>query len=98
MFNASCFGKEEKLALTKVVKILRDAKSTAVTICFNKKVDEKLLQERLAKVTQDELKNSKKLAQELLTGEEKTLTARLSKTEGKLGRSLMVNLPRGDYF
>ena len=32
---------EEKLALTKVVKILKEAHSSALTICFHTKVDEK---------------------------------------------------------
>ncbi len=41
MHNASVFAKEEKLSLTKVVKIFKEADSTAFTICFNTKVDEK---------------------------------------------------------
>ena len=41
MNNAEANGKEERLPLTKVVKILKEAHSTAFTICFNCKVDEK---------------------------------------------------------
>jgi hypothetical protein len=41
MHNAAVYAKEEKLALTKVVKILKEAKSTAFTICFTCKVDDK---------------------------------------------------------
>ena len=41
MYNASTFESEEKLALTKVVKILKEAHSSALTICFHTKVDEK---------------------------------------------------------
>jgi hypothetical protein len=47
MYNANVFAKEEKLALTKVVKILKEANSLAFTICFNTKVDEKAVTERL---------------------------------------------------
>jgi len=47
MHNAAIFAKEEKLALTKVVKVLKEAKSTAFTICFTCKVDEKQIQEKL---------------------------------------------------
>lgn len=41
MYNACIFAKEEKLPLTKVVKVLKDAHSTAFTINFNCKVDDK---------------------------------------------------------
>jgi hypothetical protein len=41
MHNAGVFAKEEKLALTKVVKVLKEAKSTAFTICFTCKIDDK---------------------------------------------------------
>ena len=47
MYNADVFDKTEKLSLTKVVKNLRDAHSSAFTINFNLKVDEKAVQERL---------------------------------------------------
>lgn len=89
MYNAGVFQKEEKLALTKVVKILKEAYSTVFTVCFTCKVDEKAVQERLAKLTEKELKDVKTLAKELLTGRESTITGKLSSTEGKLGRSLV---------
>jgi ribosome-interacting GTPase 1 len=41
MHNASVYASEEKLALTKVVKVLKEAYSTVFTICFTCKVDEK---------------------------------------------------------
>jgi hypothetical protein len=34
MQNASVFAKEEKLALTKVAKILEDAHTACFTVCF----------------------------------------------------------------
>jgi len=44
-------------------------------------------------LTNNDLKESKALAKELIVGAEKTVVGRLSKAEGKLGRSLIVTLP-----
>ena len=46
MHNSDVFAKEEKLALTKVVKLLREANTTVLTICFTCKVAKKEVQER----------------------------------------------------
>lgn len=40
---ANIYGAEEKLALTKVVKILKEAHSSAFTISFRTKVDAKAI-------------------------------------------------------
>lgn len=98
MHNACVFAKTEKLALNKVVKILKEAQSVSLTINFNTKIDEKVVLERLAKATDKDLNDSKTLAKDLLTGEEKTFIGRLSKTEGKLGRSLMIGLPQHNFI
>jgi hypothetical protein len=97
MFNGSVFAKEEKLALTKVVKILKEAKSTVFTVSFTCKVDEKHIQERLQALTEKEFKDTKNLAKELLTGKESTITGRLTKAEAKLGRSLVVGIPENNF-
>jgi hypothetical protein len=97
MHNAAVFAKEEKLPLTKVVKVLKEAHSTALTVCFNTKVDEKAIQERLSKLTEKEFKDTKKLSKELLEGPEKIQVGRLTKSEAKLGRSLMVGLPANNF-
>lgn len=97
MHNANIFAKEEKLALTKVVKILKEANSVAFTICFNTKVDEKAVQEKLLSLTEKEFKDTKTLAKELLTGYEKTVVGRKTKTENKLGRSLVLGLPANNF-
>ena len=70
MHNASVFAKEEKLALTKVVKVLKEAHSTAFTVCFTCKVDEKAVTEKLASLSEKQFKDAKNLAKELLTGRE----------------------------
>ena len=46
MHNSTVYAKEEKLALTKVVKLLREANTTVLTICFTCKVAKKEVQER----------------------------------------------------
>ena len=68
MHNANVFAKTEKLALNKVVKIFKDAQSVALTVNFNCKIDEKAVQERLSKASANDLKDTKALAKELLTG------------------------------
>ena len=95
MYNSKVFGKEEKLALTKVVKLLREANTTVFTICFTCKVDEKEVQEKLKKVSEKDFKDAKNLAKEIFVGREKTIVARLSKSENHLGRSLVLDLAAG---
>lgn len=97
MYNASVYTKEERLPLTQIVKLLKEANSVVFTVNYNLKVDDKLVKEKLSKLTQKELSDPKALAKELLSGNEKTLVGRLSKTEGKLGRSLVVTLPEKFY-
>jgi hypothetical protein len=98
MHNASLYKKEEKLALTKVVKILKEAHSTAFTVCFNCKVDEKSVQEKLNEATAADLKDPKGFAKSLLVGRETTVTGKLVSTEGKLGRSLVLGLERSNQW
>ena len=98
MYNASVYAKEEKLALTKVVKILKEANSTAFTVNFNCKIDEKAVQEKLAATSAQDIKDAKAYAKQLLLGRESTIIGRLVKTEGKLGRSLVVGLERANNF
>ena len=93
MHNASVFAEEEKITITRMAEILQEANTTCFTVCFSLKVDEALVKERLAKCTQAELKEGRALAKERLSGKESTLVARLSKADGKLGRSLVIDLP-----
>jgi hypothetical protein len=43
------------------------------------------------------LKEGKELAKEILSGKETTIIGRLSKADGKLGRSLVIDLPTQGY-
>lgn len=95
---ANIYASEQKLSLTNVVKVLKEAHSSAFTICFNTKVDEKAIQQRLASFTDADFKDKKKLAKEILHGAEKTVVGRLTKTEAKLGRSLVIGLPNKNFI
>jgi hypothetical protein len=100
MQNASVFGKEEKLCLTKVAKILEEANTVCFTVCFNAKVDEKVVKEKISSLTAADLKNKSKvseIAKEIMHGKETVLVGRLSKAMGKLGRSLVIDLPTQGY-
>jgi hypothetical protein len=90
MHNASVFAKEEKLSLIDAVKLLKESNSTVISINFNCKLDDKILKEKFDTLSKDDLVDRKKLAAELMKGREVTAVGRLSKQEGKLGRSLMV--------
>lgn len=79
MHNAGVFTKTEKLPLTKVVKELNGAHSTAFTINFNTKVDQKEVEEKLASISEKEFKDAKTLSKAILLGPEKTFVGRLTK-------------------
>ncbi len=92
MYSAGIFSKEEKLPMTKLCELLEQAQTTCFTVQFKTKIDEKAVRDRLTAVTAAELKNPKVLAKELLSGKESTIVGRLSKADGKLGRSLIIDL------
>lgn len=92
MHNANVFDKEEKLALTKVVKMLKTAQSTAFTVCYTCKIDEKQIKEKFSALSEIEYADLKTVAKNILIGKESIVTGRLSSTEGKLGRSLVHGL------
>lgn len=77
---------------------MADANSKCFTVCFTTKVDDKMVVEKLKDV-KGKLNAAKalELAKELLKGKESTLTARLSRADGKLGRSLVIDLPTQGY-
>jgi len=100
MYNASVYAKEEKLCLTKVAKTLEEANTACFTVCFNAKVDEKVVKEKLASLSAADLKNRSKIAEiakDIMHGKETVIVGRLSKAQGKLGRSLIIDLPTQGY-
>lgn len=100
MYNSAVFDKEEKVSLTNLAAILEDAKTACFTVCFNTKVDDALVREKLRQVKAADLKNKAKLreiSKDLLVGKETIIVGRLSKAAGKMGRSLIVDLPTQGY-
>ena len=97
MSSADVYATEEKLALTKVAEALNSANSKCFTVCFNTKIDEKLATDKLSNAKADDFKNAKNLAKDLLTGKETTIVGRLSNSDNKLGRSLVVDLSSKGY-
>ena len=100
MKNANIFKDEKTLALTQVATKLSEANSTAFTVCFTCKVKEDAVKEKLAALNTVDIKNdadAKALAKELLTGKESTIIGRLSKAEGKMGRSLVIDLVTNSF-
>ena len=79
--------------MTKISSKLNEARNTAFTVCFNCKVKEDAVREKLASLNETDLKtNVKALARDLLTGRETTIVGRLAKNEAKMGRSLIIDL------
>ena len=100
MKNANVYKEEETLALTQVAAKLDEANSTAFTVCFTCKVKEDSVKEKLSSLKIEDVKkdaDANALAKELLTGRETTIIGRLSKSEGKMGRSLIIDLITGSY-
>lgn len=77
---------------------MAEANSKCFTVCFTTKIDDKMVQEKLKDIkTKLSADKVKALAKEVLLGKESELVARLSRAEGKLGRSLVVDLPTQGY-
>ena len=47
MHNSSVYEEEQKISLTNVATQMAEANSKCFTVCFNTKVDEKVVQEKL---------------------------------------------------
>ena len=92
MNNAAVFDEEKKESLTHVAELLANARTQSFTATFRTKVDEKECIEKLQKASAAELSEGKKLAKALLSGKETTIVGRLANSEGRLGRSLVVDL------
>lgn len=98
MHNSEVFSSEEKLSMTKVAELLEQARTTCFTVTFTTKVDKDYVSDKLAKLKDSELKApSKAIASDLIKGKQTTLVGRLSKADGKLGRSLVIDLPTQGY-
>ena len=72
----------------------------AFSVCFTCKVKEDAVKDKLASLKVKDIQkaaDAKALAKDLLTGRETKIIARLSNSEGKMGRSLVIDLPTQGY-
>ena len=100
MKNANIFKDEESISMTKVAAKLMEANSTAFTVCFTCKVKDDKVKEKLSTLNVKDLQKdaeAKAVAKELLTGRETKIIGRLANSEGKMGRSLVIDLTTGSY-
>ena len=95
MDNSLTYNEVVRVTRTEMVSILENVGDRAFTVCFNKKIDDKVVREKLKKIDLRRLTNEAymlNLAEEILTGEESTITGHLLKSETLMGRSAVINL------
>ena len=99
MYSSSLYEEEVPVTRTELATILTEANNKCLQVSFLTKASEKSVQEKLAaqKAAPKTDKEAKQLAKECLFGNETTLDCRMSKAEGKLGRSLVVELGSQGY-
>ena len=95
MNNAAVYAEEKKESLTFVAELLSNVRTQSFTAQFRTKIDEKECLDKLQKATAAELNEGKTLAKSLLTGKESRIVGKLANSEGRLGRSLVVDLNLG---
>ena len=103
MYAANIFDTEEKISRTNLVELMTNARETAVTVNFHKKVDDAYVKEILSNAGKQDFQNAAKLkalSKELSHGKQIEMTCFLTKSEGTLGRSLCIDLnaPWGKNF
>ena len=104
MHSSKAFDEKQKVSRTEMVNLLVDAKESVMTIKFHKKVDDTHIKSVLLGIkNQNDLKDAKSLKQlskEICTGKDVEMVCSLSRTEGKLGRSSIIDLnaPAGMNF
>ena len=98
MNNASVFDEEEKISKTNLATKLVEADNRAFQVCFKTQASEKGAAEALSGLAHaPNAADAKDFAKKCLSGRELTLTCYLSKAEGKLGRSTVVELATNGY-
>ena len=97
MNSGSAFAGTEKISRTDMVEKLLDAKESVMKIKFHKKIDEAWVKDILTdqiktKKHISDAKHVKKVAKELITGQDVEMTCHLSTGQPNLGRSLILDL------
>ena len=95
MHSGTLYDTEEKMSRTNIVELMMNAKESVFTVEFHCKVDEKYITEVIENADKASFSNDAKLkalSKELTLGKKLTMTCFLSKSEGKLGRSRVIDL------
>ena len=92
-FSADHYEREVTCNMTELSEVLQGAKDTIFKVVFRKKIDEKVIQDKLASLSAKDIDSkAKEIAQELLEGQEVELIGHLVKSEQHMGRSLVIDL------
>ena len=98
MENANLWASEERLSMTDLATRMTNANNMCFQVNFTCKANDKSVLEKLDGVkAKPSAAAIKELAKECLKGREQTLVCRLTKCEGKLGRSLVIDLAEGGF-
>jgi len=95
MYSATQYNKEQRVSRTRLIEILENSAGTVFQLNFHKKPTHTTVSEKLSKINVGSLGDAsalKALSEDLLLGEERTLTGYLVHSEPKLGRSQVVDL------
>ena len=95
MFSASHFAETKKVTRSELAAILGDTGKKVFTAVFNAQVNMKEAVEKLKDMSEGTTENKRtlnKFVREFLKGREVSICAHLTKSEPKLGRSLVIAL------
>lgn len=95
MNSATLYGKEEKVSKTELIELLVNARETVFTVTFHTQVNEKWVKEVLTNAEKAHFSNDKKmkeLGKQVVAGKLTEMTCFLTSTDGKLGRSSVMDL------
>ena len=96
MNSSKAFDEELKMSRTEIVKLMTEAKESVMTVKFHRKVDEDHVKIILQKINTKEKLNDdkflKNLSKELILGQEVNMVCMLTRSEGQLGRSSVIDL------
>lgn len=95
MNSATLYDKEEKISKTNIIELLVNARETIFTVTFHTQVNDKWVKEVLSNAEKEHFTNDKKmkeLGKKVVAGKQTEMTCFLTSTDGKLGRSSVMDL------
>lgn len=95
MSNATLYNEVVRVTRTEMVSVLENVGDRVFTVTFNKKLDDKIVKQKLKNIDLRRISNKAymtDLAETILTGEESTITGHLYKSETIMGRSAIIDL------